>query len=160
VNELVDQLVSTVAEEAEMFERLLALLRQQHRHLVSGDVADLKRAAGDQEGVLLAARLLERRRHDLLERLAASPPESGSADCTRLVAALSHDYARRFAELRRTLEGSIAQLQSTREHNARLIARSLSSVSRQIGLRSTTLTDSEQLPSLARARGPQGVASA
>jgi hypothetical protein len=34
VNELVDQLVSTVAEEAELFERLLALLRQQHRHLV------------------------------------------------------------------------------------------------------------------------------
>jgi flagellar biosynthesis/type III secretory pathway chaperone len=159
VNELVDQLVSTVAEEAELFERLLALLRQQHRHLVRSDVAGLKRVARDQGDTLRAAQVLECRRHDLLERLTASPPESGSADCARLVAALSHDYARRFAELRRTLEGSIAQLQDTKEHNAQLIARSLSSVTRPIGLRSTTLTDSEPSPSRVEACAPSGAVS-
>ena len=159
MNELVDQLVSVVAEEAEQFERLLALLRQQHRRLVCGDVAGLNRSADDQEEALRVARVLERRRHDLLERLAACPPGDESTDYARLVAALSHDYARRFADLRCALKGSISQLQKTREQNARLIARSLSSVSQRVGLRATTPAGSDCSVPQTESRAPSGAVS-
>lgn len=129
MNDLVDQLVSVVAEEAEQCERLLTLLRQQQRHLVEGNIRELDVNVREQEVAIGHAHELGRRRQRLLEELARCPAfGSGRLDMSRLIATLADDYGRRLDTLRRSLKQSISQLVKTKEQNAMLITRSLSTI--------------------------------
>jgi flagellar biosynthesis/type III secretory pathway chaperone len=129
LEELAEQLVRVVAEEAEHCERLLSLLRHQQRHLVEGNTSELEGNVLEQELASRRSRELERRRLGLLDRMSEMPACGGERpDITRLIAALSDDYGRRLSELRHTMKQSLEQLKKTKDQNQRLIERSLSNI--------------------------------
>ncbi|MEW5701244.1 MAG: flagellar protein FlgN [Candidatus Zixiibacteriota bacterium] len=129
MDDLIDQLISVVAEEAEQCERLLTLLRQQQRYLVEGNVAGLDANVRDQEEAITRSRALGMERGRLLETLGQDPNLRGQRlDISRLIASLSNDYGRRLETLRGSMKRSIELMTKTREQNAMLIQRSLSTI--------------------------------
>lgn len=129
VNEIIDQLVAVVAQEAEHCERILTLLRQQQRHLVESDTAGIDANIQAQEEAIRRSRDLERRRLSLLDRLAEHPQFGGERpDMERLIQSLSDSYGRRLTRLRDALADAIDRIRRTKEQNAVLIDRSLHNI--------------------------------
>jgi len=135
VKELLEQLVSAVAEEAEHCERILILLRNQQRHLVEGNIADLQANVLEQERAMRRSRELERRRQTLLDELSQTADFDGQRPgLVRLITTLSDDYARRLETLRTSMTRSIQQVITTKEQNRMLIERSLFNINETIQL--------------------------
>ena len=135
VKELIEQLVSVVAEEAEHCERILALLRTQQRHLIEGNLEELQTNVSEQESAVRRSRELEQRRQTLLGNLAQTPAFDGERPgLARLITALSDDYGRRLESLRTSMTHSIQQVVKTKEQNRMLIERSLFNISETIKL--------------------------
>lgn len=135
MKELIEQLVSVVAEEAEHCERILTLLRHQQRHLIEGNVEELQASVLEQENAMRRSRELEQRRQFLLDHLAHTPAFDGERpDLARLITALSDDYARRLEALRTSMSRSIQHVIKTREQNRMLIERSLFNINETIQL--------------------------
>jgi flagellar biosynthesis/type III secretory pathway chaperone len=135
VNEIVDQLIAVVAEEAEHCERTLTLLRQQQRRLIEGDTEGIENNVREQETAIRRSRELERRRLTLLERLAATEDFGGEApDMERLITTLSDDYGRRLTQLRESLLEAIQRIAKVKQQNAMLIERSLSNIGETVRL--------------------------
>lgn len=138
MDEFVEQLLVVVAEEAEHCERTLTLLRKQQREFVRGDIDAISDSVAEQEQTIRQARVLERRRLELLERLANSPAFNGARpDLQKLMSVLSDDYGRRFERLRRSLSESIARLTRVKKQNSMLIERSLSNIAETMRLLAT-----------------------
>lgn len=130
VNDLVEQLVSVVAEEAEHCDRMLTLLRCQQRFLIEGDTAGIESNAREQESAIRRVGEMEKRRRTLLDRLADAPEFHGEApDMERLITTLSDDYGRRLRKLRESLAQAMDRVTKVKEQNTLLIERSLSSIS-------------------------------
>ena len=55
MNDLVEQLVAVVAEEAEHCDRMLTLLRRQQRFLIEGDTTGIEANAREQESAIRRA---------------------------------------------------------------------------------------------------------
>ncbi len=135
MRELVEQLVSVVADEAEHCERLLMLLRHQQRHLIEGNTEELQGNVREQEDAVRFSRELEQRRQSLLSRLAESDLFGGEKpNLARLIATVSDDYARQLNQLRTSMSRSIQNVIKTKEQNRMLIERSLSNIDETIRL--------------------------
>jgi len=135
LKELIEQLVSVVAEEAEHCERILTLLRHQQRHLVEGNVEELRANVLEQENAMRRSRELEQRRQTLLDNLAQTPAFDGERPgLARLITTLSDDYGRRLETLRTSMTHSIQQVIKTKEQNQMLIERSLFNINETIQL--------------------------
>lgn len=135
MKELIEQLVSVVAQEAEHCERILALLGNQQRHLIEGNVEELRASVTEQEKAMRRSRELELRRMTLLDDLSRTPQFDGERPgLARLITALSDDYARRLESLRTSMTRSIQQVVKTKEQNRMLIERSLYNINETIHL--------------------------
>lgn len=139
LKELIEQLVSVVAQEAEHCERILALLRNQQRHLIEGNVDELRTSVAEQEKAMRRSRELEQRRQSLLDDLSHTPQFDGERPgLARLITTLSDDYARRLESLRTSMTHSIQQVIKTKEQNRMLIERSLYNINETIHLLAST----------------------
>ena len=135
VNDLVEQLVSVVAEEAEHCDRMLTLLRHQQQFLIKGDTTGIESNAREQERAIRQAGEMEKRRRSLLDRLAEAPEFHGEApDMERLITTLSDDYGRRLRQLRESLSQAMDRVRKVKEQNTLLIERSLFSISETMRL--------------------------
>lgn len=135
MKEIIEQLVTVVAEEAEHCERVLTLLRHQQRHLVEGNIPELQASVLEQEKAMRRSRELEQRRQFLLDHLAQTPAFAGDRpNVTRLISTLSDDYARRLENLRTSMTRSIQQVNKTKGENQMLIERSLYNIHETIQL--------------------------
>jgi alanyl-tRNA synthetase len=139
VNDVIEQLISVVAEEAEHCERILMQLRQQQDCLVHGDVERLQDNLREQEHSLRRSRELENRRRTLAQQVAQSADIHGQdSSMSSLIAAVSDDYGRRLAELRVSMAAAIERVNKTKEQNRMLIERSLSNINEVIHLLAAT----------------------
>ncbi|GAB4317049.1 MAG: hypothetical protein Kow0074_05400 [Candidatus Zixiibacteriota bacterium] len=139
MRDIVEQLISVVAEEAEHCERILVLLRQQQDSLVRGDIDSLQNNLREQENSLRRSRELERRRRSLVQQVAeAVDLQEESPSLRALIATLSDDYGRRLSELRISMAAAIERVNKTKEQNRMLIERSLSNINEIIKLLAAT----------------------
>lgn len=139
MSDVIEQLISVVAEEAEHCERILVLLRQQQDCLVRGDIENLQNNLRDQENSLRRSRELERRRRSLAQQVAeAADLQEQSPSLKTLIATLSDDYGRRLSELRISMAAAIERVNKTKEQNRMLIERSLTNINEIIKLLAAT----------------------
>lgn len=139
MSDVIEQLISVVAEEAEHCERILVLLRQQQDCLVRGDIEKLQANLREQEESLKRSRELEQRRRGLVQQVAeATDIDDQSPSLRTLIATLSDDYGRRLAELRVSMASAIERVNKTKEQNRMLIERSLSNINEIIHLLAAT----------------------
>jgi flagellar biosynthesis/type III secretory pathway chaperone len=126
-----EQLVSTVAEEAEHFERLLALLRCQQESLIKDDIRRIETTVLEQKKALRRSQSLERRRLQLVDTISRSGNgggNGGTPDVAEIIATVSTDYGRRLSQLHNSMKKSIERLRKTKEQNRMLIQQSLGNI--------------------------------
>jgi flagellar biosynthesis/type III secretory pathway chaperone len=128
---IMEQLISTVAEEAEHFERLLALLRRQQESLIRDDIRRIEATTLEQKNALRRSRVLERRRQKLVSAITENGHGRGSAGRTNIVhivASVSADYGNRLSQIHTSMKKSIERLRETKEQNRMLIQQSLGNI--------------------------------
>jgi flagellar biosynthesis/type III secretory pathway chaperone len=142
-----EQLVSTVAEEAEHFERLLALLRCQQESLIKDDIRRIESTVLEQKHALRRSQVLERRRQKLVNTITENGHgrgPNGRPDIVQIVATVSADYGNRLSQIHTSMKKSIERLKETKEQNRMLIQRSLGNIEEFKHLISTLKTPSQE----------------
>ena len=139
MNQLVEKLVTVVAEEAEHCERLLTLLRQQQEYLVESNTTGLESNVREQENAIRRSRDLERRRTDLVENIAQGLVlNDEEPTLSRLIGLLSSDYGRRLGSLRDSMGRSIELVSKTKDQNRMLIEQSMYNIDEVMRMLATT----------------------
>jgi hypothetical protein len=126
-----EQLVTTVAEEAEHSERLLALLRGQQESLIKGDTRSIEANVREQKTALQLSRTLGHRRQQLVDTISNNGNgrgNGGKPNLAQFIVTVFNDYGHRLSQLRTSMKTSIERLSRTKEQNRMLIERSLSSI--------------------------------
>ena len=124
MSQAVNELIETLNAEAALFENFLDLLDRQRDMVVANDTDGLVRITEAQREKLAESKLLDRRRRDLVERVASENAISGDLNVTRLLDSVSQDDGTRLASVRDTIFELDRQIEEGKERNRFLINKS------------------------------------
>ncbi len=121
---MIDRLIDIIAREADLFESFLDLLEQQQRALVENDVDSLTLITERQHEKTIEARLIEKKREELVEKIKADRSIDGDLTMNRLLGMIDSQHATRLKNLRELIYDLNDKILKVRNQNAMLLNRS------------------------------------
>lgn len=118
------ELIEVLKEEASLFETFLELLEQQQQALVKNDIDELNRITGLQREKAVSSRRLNKRREEVIGKLALDGASGGNITISRLIESVSSGHAIVLGQLRDSILDLNARISKVRDQNEMLINRS------------------------------------
>ncbi|MFQ5607704.1 MAG: flagellar protein FlgN [Candidatus Zixiibacteriota bacterium] len=124
MSQALNDLIETLSAEAELFETALELLDRQRDMIVANDTDGLMQVTEAQREKLVESKLLDKKRRELVDAVAADSHLSGDITVSRLLESVSPEVGLRLSGLRDAILDLNEKIEEGKERNRFLINKS------------------------------------
>ena len=128
MTKLLDKLIAVIAEEANVFEVFLVLLRQQHKALIENNSQEVSRVTSELQGIVERSKRLENERAGTVDQIRQSEGIANNLTVAEICDMADEQRSIQLNNLRETILELYSRIEEMRARNGMLVEQSLEQI--------------------------------